>query len=115
MNLALILGQNSESIKPKLASVTDNLTIECFNDVDSYVSMCTRRDLSFDRVIILSTICNNTSTISKLHKHWGSGNRLTEIVFLCRKNTDDELAKRHELIKKYSYESGKSYIVLFNK
>ena len=31
------------------------------------------------------------------------------------KLTDEELAKRHELIKKYSYESGKSYIVLFNK
>lgn len=93
MNLALILGQNSESLKPKLVSVKDNLNIECFTDLQNFIKGAVKRDLVFDRIIILSTLANNDAYIDDLYKYWNNYSRQSEVILLCRKELDDDLAR----------------------
>lgn len=93
MNLALVLGQNSESIKPKLASVKDNLNIECFTDLQHFIKSAVKRELSFDRVILVSTVVKNESNINDLYKYWSSYSKAMEVVLMCRSEIDDALAK----------------------
>ena len=93
MNLALVLGQNSESIKPKLASVKDNLNIECFVDLQHFIKSAVKRELSFDRVILVSTVVKNESNINDLYKYWYTYNKDMEVVLMCKSGSDDGLAK----------------------
>lgn len=93
MNLALVLGQNSENLKPKLVSVKDNLNIECFTDLRHFINGAIKRDLVFDRIIILSTLVKGDSYIDDLYKYWDDYSRQSEVVLLCKKTSDDELAR----------------------
>lgn len=93
MNLALVLGQNSENIKPKLVSIKDNLNIECFVDLQHFIKSAIKRDLIIDRIIIISTLVQGEDAINDIYNYWDNYNRGSEIVFLCRKGVDDELAK----------------------
>lgn len=93
MNLALVLGQNSESVKPKLVSVKDNLNIECFTDLRNFINGSIKLDLMFDRIIIVSTLVKNESDITDLYNYWSNYSRQSEVVLLCRSNSDDNLAK----------------------
>lgn len=93
MNLALVLGRSSENVKPKLASVRDNLNITCFNDLQSFIDDSIKRDLAFDRIIILSTLVKDSTAINSLYNFWMLYQSECEIIYLCRKTTDDELAK----------------------
>lgn len=93
MNLALVLGQNGDSIKSKLISVKDNLNIECFTSLQHFINDAIKRDLYFDRVIMLSTLIKNNSYIDDLYNYWNMYSRDSEIVLLCRKTNDDDLAK----------------------
>lgn len=93
MNLALVLGQKSESLKPKLISVKDNLNIECFVDLQHFINDSIKRDLMFDRVIVLSVMLRSEDYINDLYNYWNNYNRNSEVVLLCKKTVDDDLAK----------------------
>ena len=93
MNLALVLGKNSDNIKPTLAFVKDNLNISGFTTLKQFIAISTKRELFFDRIIIISTLLKDDSTIDDIYNFWNSNSRASEIVFLCRKDSDEALAK----------------------
>ena len=93
MNLALVLGQNSENVKPKLSSFKDNLNIECFVSLQHFINSSIKRELMFDRVIIISTLLKTDDYISDLYNYWDRYSRHSEIIFLCKKSADEDLAK----------------------
>lgn len=94
MNLALVLGQSSESLKSKLISVKDNLSIECFSGLKQFINVSIKRELLYDRVIIISTLVKSDEDIEDLYSFWDNHSRESEIVFLCKKGSDDELARK---------------------
>lgn len=94
MNLALVLGQSSESLKSKLISVKDNLSIECFSGLKQFINVSIKRELLYDRVIIISTLVKSDEDIEDLYSFWDNHSRESEIVFLCKKVSDDELARK---------------------
>jgi len=94
LNLALVLGQSSESLKSKLISVKDNLSIECFSGLKQFINVSIKRELLYDRVIIISTLVKSDEDIEDLYSFWDNHSRESEIVFLCKKGSDDELARK---------------------
>lgn len=94
MNLALVLGQSSESLKSKLISVKDNLRIECFTGLKQFINVSIKRELLYDRIIIISTLVKSDDDIEDLYSFWDNHSRESEIVFLCKKGSDDELARK---------------------
>lgn len=94
MNLALVLGQSSESLKSKLISVKDNLRIECFSGLKQFINVSIKRELLYDRIIIISTLVKSDDDIEDLYSFWDNHSRDSEIVFLCKKGSDDELARK---------------------
>ena len=94
MNLALVLGQSSENLKSKLISVKDNLRIECFSGLKQFINVSIKRELSYDRIIIISTLVKSDEDIEDLYSFWDNHSRESEIVFLCKKGSDDELARK---------------------
>lgn len=92
MNLGLILGENSEKIKTKLVGVVDNLNIYCYKDTSSFINNATKFDIIFDRIIILSHFLRDESLLDDVYIYWDNTNRYTEVVLLCQKGKDDDLA-----------------------
>lgn len=92
MKLALVLGSQGEKLKPRLENIKDSLDIECYVSVPMFIDSSLKRDLIFDRVVILSTLVNDTA-IRDLVRFWKNRCRQSEFIFLCRENTDTELAK----------------------
>lgn len=92
MKLALILGVQGEKVKPKLVNVKDNLAIDCYLGVRQFLDGSLKRELVYDRVITLATLVDKTSVVD-LRKFWKKFCPETEMVFLCRKDVDEELAK----------------------
>lgn len=92
MKLALILGSQGEKLKPRLENIKDSLDIECYVSVPTFIDSSLKRDLIFDRVVILSTLVNDTA-IRDLVRFWRNRCRSSEFIFLCRENVDNELAK----------------------
>ena len=92
MRLALVLGSQGEKVKPRLRNIKDNLQIDSYVSIPAYIDNCIKRGIFYDRVVVLSTLTNSVS-LNDLHKYWGDCSRDTEIVFLCKDGTDNNLAK----------------------
>lgn len=92
MNLALVLGPQGEKVKPKLSNIKDNLRIDCYMDIPAFIDTSMKRDLVYDRAVILSTVTTDTA-IRDLVKFWKKFCMDTEIVFLCREGKDENFAK----------------------
>ena len=92
MKLALILGVQGEKVKPKLVNVKDNLAIDCYLGVRQFLDVSLKRELIYDRVITLATLVDKSS-VTDLRKFWKKFCPDTEMIFLCRKDVDEELAK----------------------
>lgn len=92
MNLALILGKKGSAVKPKLLSIKDNLNIECFNDIPSYLDLAYKQNIIYDRILLLSSVVD-IRAIEDLYSYWSDGFNDTSIVLLCRKDVDDAIAK----------------------
>ena len=92
MKLALVLGVQSEKVKPRLQSIRDNLLIDCYKSVPSFIDASLKRELIYDRVLIISTLIND-STLEDLHKFWEKYSKGTDIVVICRSGSDNNLAK----------------------
>lgn len=92
MNLALILGLQGEKVKPKLRDIKDNLKIDCYMDVPAFIDTTMKRDLVYDRVVILRTVVNEVA-VRDLVKFWKKFCMDTEVVFLCRLEKDEDFAK----------------------
>lgn len=92
MKLALILGVQGEKVKPKLVNVKDNLAIDCYLGVRQFLDGSLKRELVYDRVITLATLVDKSS-VTDLRKFWKKFCPDTEMIFLCRKDVDEELAK----------------------
>lgn len=92
MKIALIVGeQKGNQLKPKLQSVKDNLDIDVFGNIPKFIDISLRRNSIYDRILVLSSMLNN-QTLTDLHNYWGSTSKGTNIVVLCRKGIDEDLA-----------------------
>lgn len=92
MKIALIVGeQKGNQLKPKLQSVKDNLDIDVFGNIPKFIDISLRRNSIYDRILVLSSMLNN-QTLTDLHNYWGSTSKDTNIVVLCRKGIDEDLA-----------------------
>lgn len=93
MNLALVLGHSSENIKPKLISVKDNLNIECFVTLKQFISVSIKREMVFDRAIIISSLFDDKRSIDELYDFWSNYCNTSEFILLGRSKVDEGLAK----------------------
>lgn len=92
MKLALVLGAQGEKLKPRLENIKDSLDIDCFVSVPSFIDSSIKRELIYDRVVVLSTLINDVA-LKDLKNFWSSKCNDTDIIFLCREGQDTELAK----------------------
>lgn len=94
MKVALVFGSKGKIVKPRLQEVKDNLDIECYDTVASMIDTTYKRNIKYDRVLILSTQITSQAILSDLYNFWSNIGKDTEIVMLGMKNTDDALAKK---------------------
>ena len=93
MKVALIFGvSQGDTIKPRLKEVRDNLDIDSYNDIGSFINGAVSRRIDYDRILISSRFCN-INQIQDLHTYW-SIKKSSEIILICSKEKDDELAKK---------------------
>lgn len=92
MKIALVIGEmQGNKVKPKLQSVKDNLNIDVFENIPRFIDISLRRNSIYDRILLLSSKIDN-KTLTDLHNYWGSTSKDTNVVLLCRKGADEELA-----------------------
>lgn len=91
MKLALILGAAGEKTKPRLQNIKDNLKIDCYKSIPTFIDNCMKREFIYDRVLVLSTMLD-PNNLADLHKYWDEYSRDTVIVVVCRRGTDEDLA-----------------------
>lgn len=91
MRLALILGVNGEKVKPRLAKIRDNLNIDCYKNIPLFLDNSIKRDLRYDRVMILTKLIDKTGLVD-LYNFWDSYCRDTELIFICKKGDEDNKA-----------------------
>ena len=99
MKLALILGDKSENIKSRLQSVKDNLYIDCFKSVPSFIDMSIKRGSIYDRVLIILSMAGEAEA-SDLYNYWDMTNRSSSIVFFGSSNGGTDFAK--SLMRKFN-------------
>lgn len=93
MKLALVLGDKQGNVvKPRLQGIKDNLNIDCFDNIPSFIDMALKRNAIYDRILILSTKVN-TTTLRDLNNYWSATNKETEVVMLCKSGVDEDKAK----------------------
>ena len=93
MKLALILGNKQGAVvKPRLQGIKDNLNIDCFDDIPSFIDMALKRNAIYDRILVLSTKVN-TTTLRDLNNYWGATSKDTEVVMLSKTGVDEDKAK----------------------
>lgn len=93
MKLALVLGKaQGNSIKQRLQGIKDNLDIDCFENVADFINVAIMRNSLYDRILVLSTLINQ-ETATDLYQYWNTRSRDTNIVMLCKKDKDEQLAR----------------------
>lgn len=93
MKLALVLGDKQGSVvKPRLQGIKDNLNIDCFDNIPSFIDMAIKRNAIYDRILVLSTKIN-TATLKDLNNYWSATSKETEIVLLCKSGVDNDKAR----------------------
>lgn len=93
MKVALVFGSQGEKVKPRLQEVKDNLDIDCYNNVPMLIDVTYKRNLKYDRILVLSKQLNTEVLMNDLYTFWSNIGKETEIVFLGKKGTDDALAQ----------------------
>ena len=94
MKVALVFGSKGKIVKPRLQEVKDNLDIECYDNVASMIDTTYKRNIKYDRILILSTQITSQTIMDDLYNFWSNIGKDTELVMLGMKNTDDALAKK---------------------
>lgn len=95
MKLALVLGVNSgNSIKDRLKAIRDNLDIDVYDNIPRFIDMALKRGTLYDRILVISTLLQDASLENNLYNYWSNTSKETEVVLLCRKNADKDLALR---------------------
>lgn len=94
MKVALVFGSKGKIVKPRLQEVKDNLDIECYDTVASMIDTTYKRNIKYDRILILSTQITSQTIMDDLYNFWSNIGKDTELVMLGMKNTDDALAKK---------------------
>lgn len=93
MNLALVLGEKQgATLKPKLQDMRDNVNIDYFDTVTDLLDFIKKRNVTYDRILVLSIKITGQLGID-LYNYWYSNNCLTNIVVMCKSDTDGEIAK----------------------
>jgi len=95
MKLALVLGVNSgNSIKDRLKAIRDNLDIDVYDNIPRFIDMALKRGTLYDRILVISTLLQDASLENNLYNYWSNTSKETEVILLCRKNADRDLALR---------------------
>ena len=93
MRVALIIGKNTgESLRGKLQAQKDNLDIECFEDVASFLNTATKRNYIYDRILVLSNRVVSDVNRGGLYTYWSDFCRDTDVVMLGQDGKDEGLA-----------------------
>lgn len=94
MKVALVFGSKGNVVKPRLQEVKDNLDIDCFDTVASMIDTTYKRNIKYDRILILSRQMTSQALMNDLYDFWSNIGKDTELVFLGLKNSDDALASQ---------------------
>lgn len=94
MKVALVFGPTGKSVKPKLQEVKDNLDIDCYDNVPMLIDTSYKRNLHYDRILLLSKNLDNVEIMEDLYEFWSNIGKDTELVFLGKQGKDDNLAKQ---------------------
>ena len=93
MRLALVFGEKQgEVIKKRLEGIKDNLNIDVFDSIPKYIDLTYKKNIVYDRVLVISGMFKNKGMMSDLYHFWGNTSKDTQMVVLCRKGKDDDLA-----------------------
>lgn len=93
MRLALVFGEKQgEVIKKRLEGIKDNLNIDVFDSLPRYIDLTYKKNIVYDRVLVISGMFKNKGMMNDLYQFWGNTSKDTQIVVLCRKGKDDNLA-----------------------
>lgn len=93
MKLALVLGSQGEKLKSRFRDIKDNLRIDSFVNIPAFIDSSIKRDELYDRVVVLSTLVDSVK-LRDLHNFWDSYCKDTEMVFLCKEGSDNDLASK---------------------
>lgn len=94
MKVALVFGSKGKVVKPRLQEVKDNLDIDCYDNIASMIDTTYKRNIKYDRILILSTQLTSQALLDDLYDFWSNIGKDTELVMLGMKNSDDALAKK---------------------
>lgn len=92
MKVALVFGSQGKSVKPRLQEVKDNLEIDCYDNVAMMIDTTYKRNLHYDRILVLSKQLTTVELMNDLYNFWSNVGKDTELVFLGKKGVDNKLA-----------------------
>ena len=93
MKVALVFGSKGNVVKPRLQEVKDNLDIDCYDNIASMIDTTYKRNIKYDRILVLSTQLTSQALLDDLYNFWSNIGKDTELVFLGLKISDDRLAQ----------------------
>ena len=92
MRLALVVGdKQGQVIKKRLEGIKDNLNIDIFNDVPRYIDLTYKKNIIYDRVLVISTLLNKR-VMTDLYNFWGNTSKDTQVIVMGKKGKDNDLA-----------------------
>lgn len=92
MKVAIILGAaQGNKLKERLQAVKDNLNIDSFEDVPSFLDSALKRNAIYDRIVVLSTKLN-VSIAHDLYNYWASTSKETSLVMIGKADVDTDKA-----------------------
>lgn len=93
MKLALVLGTSQgQAVKPRLQGVKDNLDIDIYDNIPKFIDLALKKNTKYDRILVLSTMFKTNTILEDLYNYWSSTSKETQIVVLCRKGKDENIA-----------------------
>lgn len=96
MRLALVLGTNKEmtqKLDGRIRGMRDNIQTNYFTSIDELLNYSAQRNISFERIILISSVLNSKILMSDFYKYWSETNTNTSVILVARKGHDEDMCK----------------------
>ena len=96
MRLALVLGTNKEmtqKLDGRIRGMRDNIQTSYFTSIDELLNYSAQRNISFERIILISSVLNSKVLMSDFYKYWSETNTNTSVILVARKGHDEDMCK----------------------
>lgn len=96
MRLALVLGTNKEmtqKLDGRIRGMRDNIQTNYFTSIDELLNYSAQRNISFERIILISSVLNSKVLMSDFYKYWSETNTNTSVILVARKGHDEDMCK----------------------